>query len=195
VWQLAEHPVSDELGRDFSKECVLQAVTNLPAFPTRLVGEAHRQVQEPAASSTIEVLKLCEDTGNTDLYVRVLEKMKQAAHGGAFPAECPPWKYYLELTRSLDGYIPPLDDSNTDVYDFQPFFKEAALNILMGQPKTNQPSFSPCPFTTENLSILVTAINRAGGLSFLDESYVQNRQVYVALYLRLYQEKSSFGRA
>ncbi|KAJ7654122.1 hypothetical protein DFH06DRAFT_1203672 [Mycena polygramma] len=170
VRRLREHPISAELHRNFSDECVLQAVNNLPAFPVRPAGSASRQVQEPDARAIIEVLKLCENTGNTDLCVRILEKMKQATHEEAFPAECPPWRYYLELTPSLNEYISSVGDVDQDRYDFRPFFEEAALTILGGKRKANLGFFSPCPFTAENLSILVMATKRAGGFSFLDES-------------------------
>ncbi|KAJ6588093.1 hypothetical protein B0H19DRAFT_1247800 [Mycena capillaripes] len=175
--RLGENPVSKDLGRDFSEECVLQAVDNLPAFPTRPVGDDHRRVRAPAASSIMEVLKLCEETGNTYLCVRILEKMNQAADSGSFPADCPPWKYYLDLTRWLDEYIPPPGDLNIDAYNFQPFFKEAAINMLTGRPKSEQPSFPPCPFNSENLLILAVAIKRVGGFSFLDDS---NKKILLA---------------
>ncbi|KAF7343241.1 2og-fe oxygenase [Mycena venus] len=174
VRRLKDHPVLEQLSSDFVESCVLQGVNNLPAFPTRKVrNDARGEIQEPATSSIMEVLELCEDTGNLDLCVRVLDKMKQAAQSGEFPVECPPWKYNLELTRLLDASLPPLEDSSTDAHDFQPFFKEAVLSILIGQSEREEPSFFPCPFSEENLSILAIAVKRAGGLSFLNEANIK----------------------
>ncbi|KAJ7450845.1 hypothetical protein FB451DRAFT_1285301 [Mycena latifolia] len=169
VRRLEGHPTSAELGLDFLQQCVQQAVDNLPAFPTCDV-----QTQ-PATSLIMDVLKLSFDTKNSDLWDGIFDKMEQAARGGTFPVKCPPWKYYLELVRSLDAYLSLLE--GTSAFSVQAFFKQAVLSILSGSPKHNQPSFSPCPFTAENLSTLVVAIKRAGGLSFLDES---NRQVILA---------------
>ncbi|KAJ7729318.1 hypothetical protein B0H16DRAFT_1776060 [Mycena metata] len=167
VRKLQEKPFSGELACSFAEGCVLQAVENLRPFPTWLgVDWYGRPEEQPAPNLIMEVLKLCEDTDNIDLCVRILERMKQAAQDGISLA-IPPWKYYLELTRLLDAHIPPIGNSE-NVYDFRPFFREAVLNILSGKSKGTQ-SF-PCPFTPENLATLVTALNRAGGLSFLQIS-------------------------
>lgn len=168
--RLLDHPAAAELGEDFVQNCVLQAVNNLPALPTTQGEDEYRRIQHrPATALITDVLKLCVETRNGNFCVRVLDNMKQAARTGTFSAECPPWGFYLELTRSVDGYLPTLDDASQLL--LQPFFKEAAVWILSGSSKHGQPPFSPCPFTEENLATLAVAIRRGGDFSFL-ESYV-----------------------
>ncbi|KAJ7766375.1 hypothetical protein DFH07DRAFT_809714 [Mycena maculata] len=166
VRRLVNHASSADLGGEFTQKCVQQAIDNLPAFPTSQSTDANHR-QQPAVTSIMDVLKLCVETKHGDLCAQVFDKMRQAARMGTFLAECPPWRYYFELTRSLDVYLPPLDDSSQTL--FQLFFKEAAIRILAGSPKQNQAPFAPCPFTPDNLGTLDTAIRRAGGFSFLDE--------------------------
>ncbi|KAJ6552252.1 hypothetical protein DFH09DRAFT_1366359 [Mycena vulgaris] len=169
VRRLGEHPTLLELDPDFSTHCVRHAVDNLPAFPTYEGQDEYcRPKQWPATGLILDVLTLCVETGNIGLCVRIFDKMEQAACGRKFSAERPPWKYYLELARSLDTYLQPME--NSAAVSFQPFFTQAVVCILSGSPMHDQPPFSPCPFTVENLSTLVSAIKRLGSLSFLDES-------------------------
>ncbi|KAJ7108352.1 hypothetical protein C8R43DRAFT_962898 [Mycena crocata] len=164
VRRLVDSPISMSLGIEFARQCVLQATDNLPAFPTCQAQDAlRRPIQKTKTGSIMDVLRLCVETAEIDLCARVFDKMQEAARSGTFSADVPPWKYYLELTLSLDAYL-----ASSGEADFQPFFKEAAVCILTSSPTRDQPSFSPCPFTTENLATLVVALRRAGGLSFLD---------------------------
>ncbi|KAJ7124442.1 hypothetical protein C8R44DRAFT_980718 [Mycena epipterygia] len=106
--QLQAHQLESEFWVHFVRR-LGDSVDNLPAFPTRKSQDQYRRVQdEPWPSSIMDVLKLCGDTGNVNLCDRILEKMKCATHSGAFPVELPPWKYYLELARSLDAYLSAL---------------------------------------------------------------------------------------
>ncbi|KAK7042643.1 hypothetical protein R3P38DRAFT_2891543 [Favolaschia claudopus] len=169
--QLRKHPVVGDLSPAFVRNCVVQAVNNITPFAATH-DVAHQtypyHTQEPEIDCITNVLRLCQTTGNVDLWPQILDKMKQDAQEGRFLVECPPWKFYLELTRALDDSLSlPEAPSTGDDYDFQPFFKEAIFNILRGEEK-----FSPCPFSADHLSVLVVAINRGGGYAVFGEAYV-----------------------
>ncbi|KAK6974349.1 2og-fe oxygenase [Favolaschia claudopus] len=169
VQQLRKHPMMNSLSAAFVRSCVVQAVNNITPFAATH-DVAHQtypyHTQEPEINSITDVFRLCRTTGNVDLCPQILDKMKQDAQEAKFLVECPPWKFHLELTRSLDDSLSlPEDPSTGDGYDFQPFFKEAIFNILRGEEK-----FSPCPFSADNLSMLVVAINRGGGYAVFEEA-------------------------
>ncbi|KAK7042647.1 2og-fe oxygenase [Favolaschia claudopus] len=169
ITKFKKHPISELLPSEFVDGCVSQAVNNLPAFPEIITGSnlpSQRQLREPNPRSIVDVLKLCAETENLEFCLRILNKMKLAAKRAQFSVECPPWKYYLELTSLLNAALNSEEASKSEVYyDYRPFFEETIPHILLGRTYA-----APCPFSTENLAILVIAIKRGGGFAAFEES-------------------------
>ncbi|KAK6974350.1 2og-fe oxygenase [Favolaschia claudopus] len=169
IRKFKKHPISELLPSEFVDGCVSQAVNNLPAFPENITGSnlpPQRQLRKPNPRSIVDVLKLCAETENLEFCLRILNKMKLAAKRAQYSVECPPWKYYLELTSLLNAALDSEEASNSEVYyDYRPFFEETIPHILLGRTYA-----APCPFSTENLATLVIAIKRGGGFAAFEES-------------------------
>ncbi|KAJ7506997.1 hypothetical protein B0H11DRAFT_1969761 [Mycena galericulata] len=175
VRQLEKHAAAEDLGQSFVRECIEQAANNLLVFPpNERAGDSWSyDSSEPKtkAGLIIEVFRRCIEAGATASCAGIFERIKRADRERTLSSAFPAWECYAELSRWLHQHLAALPDPEPTAVVFQPFFGDAVACMLSASAETisGGKTFRACAFEEENLSIIVIAIQCAGGLSFLEK--------------------------
>jgi hypothetical protein len=153
-----------EIIRTLTHVCVVQAIEALPAFPTTINAQPY-SLQEPDTDSIMEAIRICVETGNTHLCIRIAGRMREAACYAKFPPRLSPWMFYSRLAASLDEYLRAAG-AGTTPGDTTSFFSDT-VDSMLGAAKDGE--FDKCCMTPQNFRIINVAIRRAGGIPFLKQ--------------------------
>ncbi|KAJ7689035.1 hypothetical protein B0H17DRAFT_1067547 [Mycena rosella] len=155
-------------------QCVAQTARNLPAFPTRVIQNPYgyhvTERHEKSSEAVLEVVKLCVETRNEALCVKIFSRMREAARLGNFRAEFPPWLYYAELCASVNLYLQTVPATAAMEAIFRPFFVDA-VDWLISAARTapGGKTITPCPLNEQHKATIMLAARKVGGISVLKQ--------------------------
>jgi hypothetical protein len=138
-------------------ELVGHLVDSAPPFPITEICLGNSSSQNPDVDSSMQLIKLAVDTGNVDTCSRIFAGMRSVPRDGELKHIIS--RFYPEMTKRLDAYLTEeLQCSSV----FREFFEGAIVSLLENHP--------PSTFyhtAANDLKMLIVAVKRAGGVSFL----------------------------